>query len=176
VEDVQADAPAADEGVSESRLDGVATLCTLLGRTEDRDEILLLLDEAARALDARGLIVWLWDQRTEALLPALVHGYSDQVLAQLPSVGRNADNATAAAFRSATACEVAASAHATSALVLPLLIPEGCAGVLAVELQAGIRASAVRPVATIVAAALAQLVRRSRFGRIGPAARLPKRS
>jgi transcriptional regulator with XRE-family HTH domain len=176
VEDVQADAPAADEGVSESRLDGVATLCTLLGRTEDRDEILLLLDEAARALDARGLIVWLWDQRTEALLPALVHGYSDQVLAQLPSVGRNADNATAAAFRSATACEVAASAHATSALVLPLLIPEGCAGVLAVELQAGIRASAVRPVATIVAAALAQLVRRSRFGRVGPAAGLPKRS
>ena len=172
---VQADAPAADPGVSESRLEGVATLCTLLGRTEDRDEILLLLDDAARALDARGLIVWLWDQRTEALLPALVHGYSDQVLAQLPSVGRNADNATAAAFRSATACEVAASAHATSALVLPLLIPEGCAGVFAVELLAGIRASAVRPLATIVAAALAQLVRRSRFGRVGPAARLQKR-
>jgi cytoskeleton protein RodZ len=175
-DDVQADAPAAGEGVSESRLDGVATLCTLLGRTEERGEILLLLDDAARALDARGLIVWLWDQRTEALLPALVHGYSDQVLAQLPSVGRNADNATAAAFRSASACEVAASAHATSALVLPLLIPEGCAGVLAVELQTGIRASAVRPLATIVAAALAQLVRRSRFGRVGPAARLPKRS
>jgi hypothetical protein len=123
----------------------------------------VLLEHSARALDATGLIVWLWDESVDALRPTLVHGYSDQVLAHLPTVTRDADNATAEAFRSAMPCEVAASVYATGALVVPLLIPEGCAGVLAVELQPGIQApESVRALATLLAAALAQFVHRSR--------------
>jgi hypothetical protein len=44
-----------------------------------------------------------------------------------------------------------------------LLVPDGCAGVLAIELQQGVRASrSLRAVAVIVAAAFTQLLHRSR--------------
>jgi hypothetical protein len=147
----------------ELRLEEVAKLCTEFGCAGGRDEILLLLEDSARALDATGLIVWLWDESSGVLRPTLVHGYSDQVRALLPTVRPDADNATAAAFRSASTCEVTASAQATGALVLPLLIPEGCAGVLAVELQPGLQPlGSLRGLATVLAAAVAQLVLRSR--------------
>jgi hypothetical protein len=161
--DARADA-ASDERLAliESRLEAVSSLCTELGRVGGHDEILMLLEDSARALDATGLIVWLWDESSEALWPALVHGYSDQVRARLPTVRRDADNATAEAFRAARTCEVAATAQATGALVVPLLLPEGCAGVLAVELQPGIQPpGSFRALATFLAAALAQLVHRS---------------
>ncbi|MGH9371986.1 MAG: GAF domain-containing protein, partial [Vicinamibacterales bacterium] len=169
-DDVGTDAATIETQASmESRLQAVAHLCTEFGRVGGRDEILLLLEDAARALDATGLIVWLWDESSEELRPALVHGYSNSVLAHLPTVRRDADNATAAAFRSANTCEVAASAQATGALVVPLLTPEGCAGVLAVELEPGIQpVGSPRATAMILAAALAQLVHRSR-----PAAQRP---
>ena len=147
----------------EARLVTVANVCTELGRVRGRDEVMMLLEDSARALDARGLIVWLWDESSEALRPVLVHGYSDHVLAHLPTVTRDADNATAEAFRSARTCEVAASARVTGALVVPLLVPQGCVGVLAVELQPGVQPPAsLRALATILAAALTQIVYRSR--------------
>jgi transcriptional regulator with XRE-family HTH domain len=147
----------------DARVEAVAILCTEFGRAGSRDRILTLLEDSARALDAAGLIVWLWDKSVDALRPTLVHGYSDQVLTHLPMVERDADNATAEAFRTARPCEVAASAQATGALVVPLLIPEGCAGVLAVELQPGVDArGSVRALATLLAAALAQFVLRAR--------------
>ena len=147
----------------EARLVTVANVCTELGRARGRDEVMMLLEDSARALDARGLIVWLWDESSEALRPVLVHGYSDHVLAHLPTVTRDADNATAEAFRSARTCEVAASARVTGALVVPLLVPQGCVGVLAVELQPGVQPPAsLRALATILAAALTQIVHRSR--------------
>ena len=168
--DAWAGAASGERRVSiDPRLEAVAYLCTELGRARGRDEIVRLLEDSARALDAIGLIVWLWDESSDALRPALVHGYSDQVLAHLPTVRRDADNATAEAFRSARPCEVPVSAQATGALVVPLLIPEGCAGVLAVELQPGIQApGSLRALATVLAAALAQFVHRSR-----PAAQNP---
>jgi hypothetical protein len=146
----------------ELRLEAVAKLCTEFGCAGSPDEVLLLLEDSARVLDATGLIVWLWDESCGVLRPALVHGYSDQVKALLPTVRPDADNATAAAFRSASTCEVPASSQATGALVAPLLIPEGCTGVLAVELQPGLPPpESLRPLATLLAAALAQLVLRS---------------
>ena len=54
-----------------------------------------LLPEAARILDAIGLIVWVSDAQATELRPALAHGYSDKLLGQLPAVKRDADNATA---------------------------------------------------------------------------------
>ena len=129
----------------------------------ERDAVRELLQQSADALNAAGLIVWLADDSGETLRPGLVHGYSDRILAHLPAVTRDADNATAAAFRTARSCEVAATAHTSGALVVPLLVPDGCAGVLAIELQQGVRTSrSLRAVAVLVAAALTQLVHRSR--------------
>jgi hypothetical protein len=93
------------------------------------------------------------------LRPALVHGYSDRVLAQLPPVRRDADNATAAAFRSAAARVIEGNIRTSGALVLPLLTSAGCQGVLAIELQSARESmQSVRAVATIFAALLAQLI------------------
>jgi cytoskeletal protein RodZ len=153
----------AAQDAHDATLETVARLCTEFGRVVERGVVRELLRQSADALSAAGLIVWLADDAGEMLRPILVHGYSDRVLAQLPAVTRDADNATAAAFRTARACEVAATAHASGALVVPLLIPDGCAGVLAIELQQGVRASrSLRAVGALVAAALTQLVHRSR--------------
>lgn len=136
-----------------------ADLCTALGRVENASQMPPLLREAARILDARGLIVWVWDTIAGELQPALVYGYSEKVLAQIPSLKPDADNLTAAAFRSADTLAMSGSADVSGALAVPLLTPGACAGVLAIELPHGSEeAQAVRATATIFAAMLAQLV------------------
>jgi len=153
--------------LKEAILEAIAHLCTEFGRVGSRSEVEQLLQDSASALGATGLIVWLWDEVAEELTPALVHGYSERVLAHLPAVRQDADNATAAAFRSANTCEVAATAYTSGALVIPLLVPERCAGVLAIELEQGVEPTgSVRAVATLLAAALAQLVNRSQSAEV----------
>lgn len=151
------------EAPTETRppVDLVATarLCTELGRVEHASQMPPLLQEAARILDARGLIVWVWDGIAAELLPALVHGYSDKVVAQLPSLKEGADNLTAAAFRSTQTLAMHGTPDTSGALAVPLLTPGACAGVLAIELTSGAEESeAIRAAATILAAMLAQLV------------------
>jgi hypothetical protein len=115
-----------------------------------------LLKEAARILDAAGVVVWIWDCKEDALRPALAVGYPDAVVAQLPVVHRDANNATAAAFRSADARTVTASDRGHGALVIPIVKAAGCIGVLAIELRHGSeRAATTRAVASIIAAQLA---------------------
>jgi cytoskeletal protein RodZ len=151
------------QAVHDSTLQTVARLCTDFGRVGDRSGVQQLLRDSAQALQASGLIVWLFDEMAEGLMPVLVHGYSEKVLAQLPAVRPDADNATAAAYRTGSTCEVVAAEHTTGAVVVPLLTGEGCTGVLAIELQQGIQPSpSTRAVATILAATLTQLVLRSR--------------
>jgi len=130
-----------------------ARVCTQLGRVEHARQIPPLLREAAGILDAKGLIVWVWDALTEELKPAVALGYPTQVLAQLRGLKKDADNATAAAFRAGDTRVV------TGALVVPLLTPASCAGVLAIELAGGAEAvPGVRAIAMFLAAMLAQLV------------------
>jgi hypothetical protein len=100
-----------------------------------------------------------WDAIAQELQPALVHGYSEKVLAQLPSLKADADNLTAAAFRCGQTLAMNGDADTSGALAVPLLTPGGCAGVLAIELAGGTAdAGSVRAVAIFLAAMLAQLV------------------
>jgi len=141
---------------SDPDLLAAAELCTELGRVDSATELAPLLHEAARILDAVGLIVWVWDPTTAELRAALAHGYSDKVLAQLPTVTRDAHNATAAAFRSLQTCAIDAVNGSPGALAVPMITPIGCMGVLAIELrQSGEETGAVRALATIFAAQLA---------------------
>jgi hypothetical protein len=143
----------------EPDLSAAARLCTELCRVVEPHDVAPLLEGAAKILDAVGLIVWVWDPHGTQLRPALAHGYSDEVLAQLPRVGRDTDNATATAFRSAETRIVHGSDLARGAVVVPLMTPVGCVGVLAVELRHGHeRRESVRALATIFAAQLATLV------------------
>jgi transcriptional regulator with XRE-family HTH domain len=156
-----APAPVQDPPAPNRDLDAIAGLCTALARVVDRNEIQQLLQEAAHELNAIGIIIWTWDTIADELRPALVHGYSSRVLAQLPPVRREADNVTAAAFRSGQTCEMKGGSDTSGALVVPLLTAEGCAGVLALELQPGTaQTRSNRAVATILASVLGQLVSR----------------
>jgi transcriptional regulator with XRE-family HTH domain len=157
---VVVEAPPGNEPASSNPdFQAVADLCTEFGRVENTDDVQPLLREAAKILDAIGLIVWVWDASAAELRPALAHGYSEKVLAQLPTVKRDADNPTAAAFRSGRACTITGGGRTRGALVVPLLTPAGCAGVLAIELRPGHEhAGSVRAAATIFAALLAQLI------------------
>jgi len=158
-EAVPAPTPAVDTAPHAPDLAAVARLCTELGRADKPSEVRRLLRESARVLDARGLIVWLWDEEASELKPALAHGYSAKTLSQLPAVRRDADNATAAAFRLAQISTITGRDRTSGALVVPLLTPAGCVGVLAVELQHGSEhTESTRAVVTILAAQLAQLV------------------
>lgn len=137
----------------------VAHLCTELGRVDTTTDLAPLLGEATRLLDAVGLIIWMWDPLAVELRPALAHGYSERVLAQIPRVDRDSNNATAAAFRSAQTCVVNSNDLVSGALVAPLIAPSGPVGVLAIELQDRREESeSVRALAMILAAQLAALV------------------
>lgn len=131
----------------------VAELCTRLGRVLHRREVTPILEDAAMALDAVGLILWSWDSRAAALRPWLAYGYTEAVLARMPGVRADAGNAIAAAFQSARACVVNGGDGVTGALVVPLMSHSGCVGVLAVELQHGDeQRESVRAFVTILAA------------------------
>jgi transcriptional regulator with XRE-family HTH domain len=154
-----AGAPVTKRTASEPDLLAAAHLCVELGRLDETREVAPMLEGIARILDALGLIVWLWHPQAAELRPALAQGYSDNVLAQLPRVGRDADNATASAFRSAHTCVVNSRDVTSGAVVVPLMTPAGCAGVLAIELQHGSeQKDSVRALATIFAAQLARVV------------------
>lgn len=157
--ETSASAPPMSAEPPQPDLFAVAHLCTELGRVDRTSDVAPLLQEAARILDAVGIVVWISDPDATELFPALAHGYSDHVLAQLPRVGRDTNNATAAAFRSAQTCIVNSSGLVSGALVIPLLTPVGCEGVLAIELQHGREErEPVRALATIFAAQLATLI------------------
>ena len=141
-----------------------AHLCTELGRIYEPREAGPLLQRAASILDAVGVIVWAWDAQNAELRPALAHGYSDSVLAHLPRVRREADNATAAAFRSTQTCIVNGSEMGSGAVAVPLMTASGCVGVFAAELRhGGEQKEPLRAIATIFAAQLASLIGTARL-------------
>jgi transcriptional regulator with XRE-family HTH domain len=144
----------------ERDLRSVASLCTALGRAQDFDAVRGVLEDVGRVLEARGIILWVWDAARTALLPAVTHGYSDQVVQRLARLARSSDNAVAAAFRSAEERIIEGGGpRATGAFIVPLLKPSGCAGVLAVEFgEGGEQRDTTRAFATILAAQLSTLL------------------
>jgi transcriptional regulator with XRE-family HTH domain len=152
-----ADEPVAVEAVTaQPNLSAVASLCTQLAKVLAIRDVGPLLESATDLLDAIGVVVWLWDPQATALRPALAHGYSDDVLAKMPKVRRDTDNATAASFRSAQTRIVNSTDNTSGAVVVPLLTPDGCVGVFAVELRpGGEQQESVRALAAILAAQLA---------------------
>jgi transcriptional regulator with XRE-family HTH domain len=136
-----------------------ADLSARLARALDWADVTALLADAARLVDAVGVVVWLWDARTSALRASAAHGYAPEVLASLPEVRPEDANAIAAAFRSGEACTVNGEDGTTGAVVVPSVGPAGCVGVLALEVRSGCeRHETVRALATILAAQLGGLV------------------
>ena len=137
-----------------------ARLCTDFARVQDLAGLKSLISQAAEVMDAGGLVVWMGNAEGADLRPVLSHGYSDQMLARMPSVPRSADNAAAAAYRTGTIQIVAAkpggASGAPGAIVAPIIAPEGCVGALSAEIRGGGEGSeSVGALATIFAAQLA---------------------
>jgi len=152
-------APRAVEGHSGVDFAAVAQLCTSLARALEVCDVTPVLEEAVRVLRAEGLILWVRDQMGCELTPVYAHGYSNEVTAYLSPVARDSDNAIAWAFRTAEARVVDRGEMATGAVVVPLLTPTGCVGVLALELRhGGERLECVRAAAAILAAQISTLV------------------
>jgi hypothetical protein len=145
--------------VPDDALDATAKVCTDLARVKDADELRDALGRAARLLDASGVIVWVTDGGGKALKPLLTYGYPEEALRRIPTLPRDQDNATAAAWRDAVTQVVDATETAPGAIAVPLLVPQGCVGVLAAEIRHGREsATATRALAQIVAAQLAVLI------------------
>ena len=113
-------------------------------------------------LNASGIIVWVPDGTGATLRPALVHGYPAAALARLGALACDGDNATAAAFRDVRMHVVpAGDSGEHGALAAPLAAPEGCGGVMSLELNDGWESSeSVQSTTAIIAAQLATLVAR----------------
>lgn len=140
-------------------LTAMAELCTRLARAQAPRDVEAALTDVAEVFHAVGVIVWIWDTKSDVLKPSLAHGYSGEILGRLPLVRRDADNAIAAAFRSGGMRVVDGGGSATGAIVVPLITPDGCAGALALELRAGAeRQTPVCALATILAAQLSLLI------------------
>lgn len=156
--DHEASTPASDSRPG-GALGGLADLCTRLGRAEHATAVHMVVEDATSMLGAIGLILWAWDEGKGTLRPTVSHGYSDDMLAQVPALTPESNNAIASAFRSAETCLVDGNDLATGALAVPLMAPFGCVGVLAAEFRnGGERRDWARAILTILAAQLSMLV------------------
>jgi hypothetical protein len=156
---VESRRPAVATTLSDDALDAAAKVCTDLARVKDADELRDALGRAARLLDASGVIVWVTDGAGKSLKPLLTYGYPEEALRRIPTLPRDQDNATAAAWRDAVTQVVDATDTAPGAIAVPLLVPQGCIGVLAAEIRHGRESATVtRALAQLVAAQLAVLI------------------
>jgi hypothetical protein len=148
---------------------GVASLCVDLARVVDTRALPSLLDRTASLLDASGIILWIADPDGRELNPIFAQGYPQHLVNRLGTIPRDAENATAAAFRTSLLQTVMADEISGGAIAAPLVTPGGCVGVMAAEVRNDSeRQDAKLAAATIVAAQLATLV--------GPPARPQSRS
>jgi GAF domain len=140
-------------------LPGIAALCTDLSRVLDTGALPGALERAAGLLDASGVVVWIADPDGRELAPVIAHGYPAHLVARMGTIDRDAENVTAAAFRTGLVQTVKSDDVSHGAIAAPLLTPAGPVGVMAAEvLHDGERQDTTRAVATIVAAQLATLM------------------
>jgi transcriptional regulator with XRE-family HTH domain len=131
----------------------IADLCTRVARASNLMHLEPRLADAVEMLNAVGAVLWTWERHKSALRARVSCGYSEDVLARFPVVGRDADNAIGVAFRSGRIAVVDGADGETGAIAVPLLGPDGCVGVLALEVRHGDeRNNILHAIASIVAA------------------------
>lgn len=151
--------PPLTTGMTPTDFPGLASLCVDLARVSDTRALPSLLDRAASVLDASGIILWIADPDGRELNPIFAQGYPAQLVTRLGTIPRDAENATAAAFRTSLLQTVKADQISPGAIAAPLVTPGGCVGVMAAEVRHdNERRELTLAAATIVAAQLATLV------------------
>ena len=140
-------------------LPGIAAVCTDLARIVDTRSLPAILEKTAAVLDAPGIVLWVADPDGRELAPTVAHGYPAQVVTRLGLIARDAENVTAAAFRTGLVQTVKGDAESNGAIAAPLITPAGAVGVMAAEVRGeGEQQPEKLAAAAIVAAQLATLV------------------
>jgi len=153
-------------------LAAAAAVCTDLSRITATSALPGLLGRAAVVLDASGLILWI--SAGEQLFPVMAHGYSNDMLARMNPIARDAENAAASAWRTGQLAVVpAAATGGQGAIVTPLFGLHSCIGVLSAELRQGENSPSVQAVATMIAAQLSTVVPAWPAGSLTPASSAP---
>jgi len=156
-------APASTAPEPPAEMQQLADVCSDLARLSDPGGLTAVLERTAAALDATGLVLWVADAAGKELLPIAAHGYPTNMLSRMGALRTDAENATAAAFRTGLLQTVSGGTASPGAIAAPLVSPDGCRGVMAAEVRNdGEKQPARRAAASIVAAQLAAI--------IGPAA------
>jgi hypothetical protein len=146
-------------GLRDADLLGLASICSDLARLSDTGSLPSILERAAKALDATGLVLWVVDPDGKELMPVAAHGYPVSMLSRLGSINVHAENATAAAYRTGLLQTVKGDTETEGAIAAPLVGAAGARGVMSAEVRhGGERQPARRATASIVAAQLATLV------------------
>lgn len=155
---VRAAATAAPASAS-SGLAGAADVCVDLARLLDGRDLPALLERAATAIGAKGLVLWVVDDSGLTLRASLAHGYSDRMLQRLGTLQVSADNVTSVACRTLQPQVVpSVSEEASGAIAVPLISSTGCVGVLAAEVN-GVAAGDMHvAVARVIGAQLAAVI------------------
>jgi len=152
-------APAMAAAETDTDFAGVASLCVDLARVMDTRALPSLLDRTASVLDASGIILWIADPDGRELNAIFAQGYPQQLVNRLGTIPRDAENATAAAFRTSLLQTVMADSISPGAIAAPLVTAGGCVGVMAAEVRHDAERQEMKlAAATIVAAQLATLV------------------
>ena len=156
------------------KIEDLAAVCSDLARLSDTSTIPAILERAAAALDASGLVLWVADVGRGELLPIAAHGYASNVLSRMQGVSIESENATAGAYRTGLAQMVRGDGSRNGAIAAPLVSPAGPLGVLSLEMRhEGEKRPERLAAATIVASQLATIVspiKTSADRSIGPSA------
>ena len=140
-------------------LGGLAALCVELAKIQETRALPALLERAAGILHASGVVLWIADPDGRELSPIVVHGYSAQLAMRFGTIGRDAGNVTALAYRTGLLQTMKSDAVSNGAVAAPLVTGGGCVGVMAAEMKdGGEQQEVLLAAATIVASQLATLV------------------
>ena len=134
-----------------------AELCAEIARADSGETLATLVDRAAGVIGASGLVVWL--EGSDALVPALAHGYGPHAQGLLGRLPFSEENVTTRAWHSGELQWVDGSMRTRAALAAPMFQGPRRTGVLAVELADGTVASPLtRALTSILAAQFAAAV------------------
>jgi hypothetical protein len=154
-----APAVAAVPVTSPMRLADTADVCVDMARLLDGRDLPALVERAAAAIGAKGLVLWVIDADKTSLRATLGHGYSDRMLQRLGTLPVSADNVTSVACRTLQPQVVpSASPDAAGAIAVPLIGPMGCVGVLAVEVKGLVAGDAHVATARVIGAQLSSVI------------------
>jgi hypothetical protein len=138
-------------------LAAAADLCTALSRVITSAALPDMLARAAALIDAPGVIVWMGSG--DELFAGMSHGYDPRSIRRLGAIPRDADNATAEAWRTGELRTVVGDMVSNGAIVAPMFGPDSCVGVLAAEVRNGREQDqATQAVTMMIAAQLATVI------------------